>query len=112
MASSPPSGFRFFGFGVFGNCQGNAYMGNNIESKSSTPLGAAFLVYGPHVLDGNLIENNRFVSLAQVLDGTPAGATLARNNGTCKMHDVNLESVSLNADACKPNASVLSRREK
>jgi parallel beta-helix repeat protein len=110
MAKLPPEGFRFFGFGVFGKCSGNEYSGNLIESRSSTPMGSAFLIYGPGVLDGDKIQSNRFVALGSVLDGFPAAATVAQDNVSCMTRDVNLESVNLKADACRQMARGLGKR--
>jgi hypothetical protein len=107
MAKVPPEGFRFFGFGVFGKCSGNDYSGNHIESRSSAPMGSAFLVYSPGVLDGDKIQNNRFVALASVLDGYPADAIVAHDNVSCMTREVNLESVILRADSCRQIVTAL-----
>lgn len=104
-ALTPPAGFRFFGFGAFGACRGNRYSGNYIESKSSTPLGVAFLLYTAGMLDNEIIEDNAFVSLARVLDGPPAGSVVARNNVACNMQDTTLASLGTDGERCKPKAA-------
>jgi len=101
----PPAGFRFFGFGAFGACRGSRYSGNYIESKSATPLGAAFLLQTAGVLDSDIVEDNAFVSLARVLEGPSEGLVIARNNVTCNMQDMTLASVGTDGERCRPKVA-------